>query len=569
MNLKRLFIQPVKLTDTNMTISKSIIWLSLIIITIMIQGGCKSNYDADAVYYNGTVYSVDELNSVFTAFAVKAGKIIALGTDEEMLEFSAPEKTDLKGKTVIPGFHDGHCHFYGYGLDLKKIWLTQTESFEEVLEVLQINRNRMVGGWIFGRGWDQNKWPGKSYPDNSKLDSLFPDIPVFLLRVDGHAALANSKALQMAGINASTVIDGGLIEKKKGRLTGILLDNAADRVSNIIPEFSYEDKKEALLNAQRNCFEVGITSVTDAGIESSGLTVEVIRIIDSLQQAGDLKMRINAMAAPEEIEHYRKNGKIKTERLSVHGFKVYSDGALGSRGACLLEPYSDQSEHSGFLIHSPEALDSIVADVASISFQLNTHSIGDSSHRLMLQLYGKHTTGLSDHRWRIEHAQVIHPDDFELYKKYKIIPSVQPVHATSDMYWAGDRLGPERVKGAYAYKQLFLQNNIIISGSDFPVEPINPLFGLYAAVARMDQKGYPEGGFQPENALTREEALRSFTLWPAYGAFREKETGSLQPGKTADFVILDEDIMTIPLEKIWQTKVLSTYVSGENVFQRE
>lgn len=541
---------------------------TIMIIIILAQAACKNGYDADAIYYNGTVYSVDDSFSVFTAFAVKGGKILALGIDKEMLAMNAPEKTDLKGKTVIPGLHDGHCHFYGYGLDLNKIWLTQSNSFEEVLEVIQNNRNTLVMGWIFGRGWDQNKWPDKSYPDNSKLDSLFPDIPVFLLRVDGHAALANSKALQMAGIDASTVIDGGLIEKKEGRLTGILIDNAADLVSNIIPEFSYEDKREALLNAQRNCFEVGITSVTDAGIESSGLTVEIINIIDSLHATGNLKMRVNAMAAPEEIEHYRKHGKIKTERLSVHGFKIYSDGALGSRGACLLEPYSDQPGHSGFLIHSSEKLDSLVTEIASIGFQLNTHSIGDSSHRLMLQLYGKHTINLTDHRWRIEHAQVIHPDDFELYKKYKILPSVQPIHATSDMYWAIDRLGAERVKGAYAYKQLLLQNNILISGSDFPVEPINPLYGFYAAVARKDQNNYPEGGFQSENALSREEALRSFTLWPAYGAFREDETGSLEIGKVADFVILEEDIMKISVEKIWQTKVLATYVNGENVYQR-
>lgn len=538
------------------------------ILTTLIQAGCRSGYDADAIYYNGTVYSVDDSFSVFTAFAVRGGKIFSLGTDKEMMALNAPQKTDLNGKTVIPGFHDGHCHFYGYGLDLKKIWLTQTRSFDEVINVLVEKRNQTVGGWLFGRGWDQNKWPGKSYPDNSKLDSLFPDIPVFLLRVDGHAALANSKALQMAGIEASTVIDGGLIEKRGGRLTGILLDNAADRVSNIIPEFSYADKREALLNAQRNCFEVGITSVTDAGIGSTGLTLEIINIIDSLHKSGHLKMRVNAMAATEEIEHYRRHGKIKTERLSVHGFKIYSDGALGSRGACLLEPYADQPGHSGFLIHSPEKLDSIVDIIASIGFQLNTHSIGDSAHRLMLQLYGKYTTNLSDHRWRIEHAQVIHPDDFALYKKYKILPSVQPVHATSDMYWAGDRLGAERVKGAYAYKQLLLQNNIIISGSDFPVEPINPLYGFYAAVARMDQDNYPEGGFQSENALSREETLRSFTQWPAYGAFRENEIGSLEIGKVADFLILEEDIMKIPVENIWKTKVIATYINGENVYKR-
>lgn len=534
---------------------------------IFLLAGCKNNSKtADQVYYNGKVYTVDKEFSVVTAFAVKEGKIVAVGTDEELKNYEAKERVDLKGKFVYPGFQDAHCHFYGYGEDLNKIWLTGTNSYKDALDSLVKYKNQRIGNWLFGRGWDQNDWTEKTYPDKSQLDSLFPDTPVFLLRVDGHAALVNQTALNIAGITSSTNIQGGIIEQKNGQLTGILMDAAVDLVYHVIPEFSSVEQKNALINAQKNCFAVGLTSVTDAGIENTGLKVKTISLIDSLHKSGELQMRINAMAAIEEADHYANKGKIKTPALSVHSFKLYADGALGSRGACLLAPYSDQPGHYGFLIHAPSYLDSVAAKVAAMGFQLNSHCIGDSSHRLMLKIYEKYISKTDNHRWRIEHAQVINLSDLDYYKKNKIIPSVQPVHATSDMYWAEDRLGPERIKGAYAYKELLNQNGMIAAGSDFPVEPINPLFGFYAAVARKDQKNFPENKFQPENSLTREEALKAMTIWSAYAAFAEAETGSLEPGKYADFVILEEDIMQIPEDKIWNVKVKETYVNGKKVY---
>ncbi len=537
---------------------------------IFALAGCSTDTKpkADAIYYNGVVYTLNNHFTKATAFAVLNGAILEIGSDASVKKYEATKRIDLNGKFVYPGLQDAHCHFYGYGSDLGKIWLLGTSSFDAILDTLNANRNAIRNGWIFGRGWDQNDWEIKSYPDKAKLDLLFPDTPVFLLRIDGHAALVNQKALDIAGISPATTVSGGIIEKRNGRLTGILLDAAVDIVYKAIPPISKENQIQALLQAQQDCFAVGLTSVTDAGIENSGLPFSLIQLIDSLQKRDTLKMRLNVMASPEEAAIYVKNGKIKTSSLSVQSFKLYADGALGSRGACLLEPYSDQPGHYGFLIHTPEYLDSMARVTAAMGFQLNTHCIGDSSHRLMLKIYEKYVGGVNDHRWRIEHAQVIHKDDIPRYTKNKIIPSVQPVHATSDMYWAADRLGAERVKYAYAYQKLYKAAGVIAAGSDFPVEHINPLFGYYAAIARKDQKSFPEGGFQKEDAMTREEALRAMTIWAAYAGFSENETGSLEKGKMADFVIFDEDLLTVDESRIYQLKVNATYVGGVKVFQR-
>lgn len=546
-----------------------IIYLLYLIQIIFIS--CNQVKQADTIFFNGKVYTVDSTFSIAEAFAVKEGKILAAGTSEDILTYDAKEKIDLKGKPVYPGFIDAHCHFLGYALDLQKIWLTGTGSFSEIVDSLKTNSNKKFMGWIFGRGWDQNDWEIKEYPDNTELDKLFPDVPVLLLRIDGHAALVNQVALDKAGISVETKIDGGIIEQKNGKLTGILIDNAVDLITTIIPDPSNDFKRTALLEAQKNCFAVGLTTVSDAGINSGGQPVANNLLFDEMHKSGELKMRIYSMALADDstMDYYFRNGKVKTDRLNVCSFKMYSDGALGSRGAALLEEYSDMHGHFGLHIHPKEKLEEIAKRISENGWQMNTHCIGDSAHRMMLKIYAGALKGKNDLRWRIEHAQNINHGDLHYYGDYSVIPSVQPTHATSDMYWAEQRLGKERMKGAYAYKELMLQNNLIANGSDFPVESINPLFGFYAAVVRKDQKGFPPEGFQMQSALTREQALRAMTIWAAYSNFEEKEKGSIEKGKFADFVILEEDIMTASPEKLWQMKVLQTFVNGEKVFEKK
>ena len=535
----------------------------IIYIAILIAvESCNSIKEADTVFYNGTIYTVDSAFSKAQAFAVKNGKILAVGSNDEILKYKCIKKINLEGSPVFPGFIDAHCHFYHYAIDLRKIWLGGSKSFDEVIDTIIRRKDQLFMGWLYARGWDQNDWHIKKYPEKSKLDQLFPDIPVFLMRIDGHAALVNQKALDLAGITESTKINGGEVVIENGKLTGLLIDNAVDLVKNKIPEPTDLAESEALMDAQKNCFAVGLTTVDDAG-----LNVNEINLLNSLQKRGSLKMRIYAMAMYDSSNaaYFFKRGKLKTERLHVCSFKIYADGALGSRGATLLQPYSDRINHHGFLLHDIDSLKIAAQEIAAHDFQLNSHCIGDSANRIMLQIYHQALKGKNDHRWRIEHAQVVALEDVKLFKNDHIIPSIQPTHATSDMYWAEERLGAERVKTAYAYKKLFEQNNMVASGSDFPVEDINPLFGFYAAVTRKDQHNFPPGGFQMENALNREEALKAMTIWAAFANFEEQEKGSIEKNKFADFVILDDDIMTCKAEKIYTIKVKNTYVNGEKV----
>lgn len=541
---------------------RNIYWI--ILLTVLIS--CQSKKQADLIVYNATVYTVDSAFSTTEAVVVKDGKIIATGTTANLLaQYEAKEKRDAQGKFIYPGLIDAHAHFFRYGMGLQTANLVETASWEDILKKLQSFAAENPDGWIIGRGWDQNDWPIKEFPTNEQLNQLFPDRPVLLGRIDGHAAIANQKALELAGVRPGITLTGGTVEVKQGKLTGILIDNAIDLVRSKVPDPKPEQRKKGVLQGQQYCFAVGLTTVDDCGLDH-----EEVTFIDSLHRSGELKMRVYAMLsdAPKNYDYIFSKGKIKTDRLNVRAFKVYADGALGSRGACLLEPYSDRPDWKGFLLSNPAHFDSVASLLFNKDFQMCTHAIGDSGNRTILNIYGKYLTGKNDLRWRIEHAQVINQNDFNLFGQYSIIPSVQPTHATSDMYWAGDRLGPQRVKGAYAFNDLLKQNGWIPLGTDFPVEDISPFKTFYAAVVRKDAKGWPENGYQMENALTRQDALRGMTIWAAKSNFEENEKGSIEAGKLADFIITDKDLMKAPPTELLHIQVLSTYIQGEKVFEK-
>ncbi|MCX6201759.1 MAG: amidohydrolase [Bacteroidetes bacterium] len=526
---------------------------------------CGGPKKVDTLVVNGVIYTVDSSFSSVQAMAIKDGIIVATGTDAEILAaYSAPEKIDAKGQAVYPGFIDAHAHFVGYGKSLFQVDLFGTTSWEEAVERVKVFAAAHPElTWIEGRGWDQNKWPGKKYPTNALLNSLFPNTPVVLQRVDGHAAIANQKAFDMAGVKPGQTIVGGEVETKNGVLTGVLIDNAKGLVYNSIPAVNKQTYTQWLQAAQKNCFAQGLTTVTDCGLDISD-----INFIDTLQREGTINMRLFAMLSdnPENLSAYLKRGPYKTDKLFVNGFKVYADGALGSRGACLLHNYEDRKDWTGFLLANISHYDSLASVLAATNFQMCTHAIGDSANRQILNIYNKYLQKGNDKRWRIEHAQVVNPSDFNLFGAATVVPSVQPTHATSDMYWAAERLGNERMKGAYAYKQLMDQNGWIPLGTDFPVEDISPFKTFLAAVGRVDAKGFPEGGFQMENGLTREQTIKGMTIWAAKASFLEKEVGSLEAGKKADFIILAQDLMQVPVNKILDTKVVATYSGGKKVF---
>jgi hypothetical protein len=539
--------------------------LIVYLIIILAMNACTQKEKVDLIVHHAKVYSVNENFEVFEAFAVKDGRFLSVGSNQDIQSrYNADEQIDASGKTIYPGFIDAHCHFYGYAMDLiKTVDLTGTDSFEEVVAKVKEHHQKFPSEWIEGRGWDQNDWKVKEFPTKELLDQNFPENPVYLSRVDGHAAIVNSEALKRAGISEKTKVIGGEIRLENGHPTGLLIDNAMEFVAKIIPLPGDEEQRKALQLAEANCFAVGLTSVQDAG-----LAKETIDLIDMMQQNGKLKMRVYAMLTPSDsnLSYWLEKGIYTTEYLNVRSIKLYADGALGSRGARMIEPYSDDPGNVGLFMYDPGYYKKVCELAVEKGFQVNTHAIGDAGNRFVLELYSQYLKGKNDKRWRIEHAQVIHPDDFQKFNEFSIIPSVQPTHATSDMYWAEDRVGQERITGAYAFKKLLDQNGWMPLGTDFPVETINPLYTFYAAVARKDLKGWPVEGFQIENALSREEALKGMTIWAAKAAYEEYLKGSIEVGKLADFVILEKDLMTIEISKTPEIKVVSTYSGGNKVF---
>ena len=532
----------------------------LIVCISLVFFACEMTKDkVDLIVLNANIYTVDDNFSKADAFAIKDGQFVAVGSAIAIREqYTSSQIVDAEGKTIVPGLIDAHCHFYSLGLNGQDVDLVGTKSYEEVLERVQAFHAENQADFILGRGWDQNDWEVKEFPTKKELDELFPEIPVALERIDGHAFLVNQKALDLAGIDWRTKVTGGEIVRKWGVITGVLVDSPMKFIEDIIPPPDKAEQIQALKAAEQICFDNGLTTVNDAGLNRT-----TIELIDSLQNAGELNIRVYAMVsnAPDNLDHYLNEGVIKTNKLHVGSIKVYADGALGSRGAALKAPYTDLPGHYGAMVTPASELEALAERIAASDYQMNTHAIGDSANVVVLRAYQKALEGKSDRRWKVEHAQVISETDFDFFNE-NIIPSVQPTHATSDMYWADERLGEERVRGAYAFKKLLQAAGKVALGTDFPVEQVSPFLTFYAAVARKDLEGYPDGGFQMQDALSREEALKGMTIWAAYSNFEENEKGSIEVGKFADFTILSDDIMLVPEDDIPNLRVEYVYIDG-------
>jgi predicted amidohydrolase YtcJ len=518
---------------------------------------------ADLAVTNARIYTVNPKQPTATAIAVAKGRILAVSDNVDRYLRKSTRVIDARGATVIPGLIDSHGHVRGLGNMLGDIDLRGITSENEVVrKVGEAAKQHKPGEWILGRSWDQNLWAGQQFPTAAGISRAAPDNPVSLERVDGHAIWVNRKAMEIADINSGTPDPPGgkILRDAKGAPTGVLIDRAEQLVSRKIPAQSQEQIEQSLLRATQALARDGITTVHDAGVQYAD--IEGYR---SLIRKRQLPVHVYAMIMyPLQLPEKPEIG----EYLTVRSLKLVADGALGSRGAAMIEPYSDDPDNRGLLILDRATIRQAAEQALAKGFQVNTHAIGDRANRTVLEAYGDVLKGNNNKRFRIEHAQIVAPEDFTKFRQYSIIASMQATHATSDMPWAPDRVGPERIKGAYAWQTLLHLGVHVPNGSDFPVEDPNPLWGFYAAVTRQKLDGTPAHGWFPDQRMSRAEALRSWTIEGAYAAFEEARKGSLEPGKMADFVMLSGDIMTISAAEIAKTRVILTVAGGKIVFEK-
>ena len=530
---------------------------------------------ADLIVTNARIYTVDDSRPIVAAMAVRDGRIAFTGSAREAmaLKGTSTKIVDLAGRTVIPGMVDAHAHLLGLGQALRIVNLVGAKSYDEVIaRVVARAKGLPPGQWLLGRGWDQNQWGDTRFPTHDALSRALPNNPVYLTRVDGHAGLANAAAMRAASVTAASKDpSGGKVERTaSGDPTGVFIDNAKDLVEHFIPPGTREETRQAIRAAIAESQRYGLVGLHDAG--ESRATID---LMEEMAKAGEIPFRLYVMIGDDSaaVAHYLARGPqsgLYDNHLWLRSFKLYADGALGSRGAALLEPYSDDANNKGLILTAPAHIQDVAVRALRAGFQVNTHAIGDRGNRVVLDAYDAalRQVPVADHRFRVEHAQILHHDDIPRFAELGVIPSMQAVHQTSDMYWAGSRLGAGRLLGAYAWRSLLETGVVVPNGSDFPVEAVNPLLSFHSAVARQDAENWPAGGWLPEQRMTRQEALMSMTIWPAFAAFQEATMGSLAPGKLADFVVLDRDIMTVADRDILGTAVLATYIGGKPVYER-
>lgn len=531
---------------------------------------------ADIVVTNARIYTVDDARPVAEALAVRGGRVLFVGSERGAIVFRGPQTRvlDAAGATIIPGIADAHVHLLNLGMALRTVNLVGAKSYEEVIERIAAKARELpAGSWITGRGWDQNDWPDTRLPSHEALSRAVPNHPVSVVRVDGHASLVNAAAMRLAALTAATPDpDGGKIERTPdGQPSGVLIDRAMGIVSNKIPAPTRDEVRGAVLAAIRETHRFGLTSVHDAGVDAA--TVDVY---EDLARAGQYTLRNYVMIRQDDstLARYFRRGPqngLYDGKLWIRSIKISADGALGSRGAALLDPYADEPTRSGLVLTPQARIKDVAVRALRAGFQLNVHAIGDRGNRIVLDAFeaALREVPTADHRFRVEHAQILHHDDIPRFARLDVIPSMQATHQTSDMYWAPNRLGYARTLGGYAWRSLLNTGVIIANGTDFPVEDVDPLKTFHSSVTRQDANNWPAGGWFPDQRMTREEALKSMTIWPAIAAFQEKDLGSLQTGKYADFVMLDRDIMTVAPEAILGTKIVATYVAGRAVYEKK
>jgi predicted amidohydrolase YtcJ len=543
------------------------------------RGDAQQPPPAELILTGGRIYTVDETRPVADAMAIAGGKVLFVGSQRGALAHrgASTRVIDLDGRTVIPGMIDAHVHLLNLGTALRNVNLVGTRSYNEVVaRVVERARTLPAGTWVIGRGWDQNDWGDTRFPTHDALSRAVPNHPVVLTRVDGHATLVNAAAMRAANLTAATRDPaGGKIERAaSNEPTGVLVDRAMGIVNSRVPTPPRDEVRTSILLAIEETAKWGLTGVHDAGV-----TRGVIEVYEELAREGKYNLRNYVMvsardsAAAAALDYYLQRGPqngLHDNRLWIRSIKISADGALGSRGAALLEPYADSPDNTGLLLVPQAFIEDVAKRALTRGFQLNVHAIGDRGNRVVLDAYDAALRAVprSDHRFRVEHAQIINYADIPRFAELDVIPSMQAVHQTSDMYWAGTRVGPGRLLGAYAWRSLLNTGVVIPNGSDFPVEAVNPLLSFHSSVSRQDENDWPAGGWYPEQKMTRDEALKSMTIWPAYAAFQEDLLGSLTPGKLADFVILDRDIMRVAEQEILGTRVIATYLGGRPIYER-